>query len=482
MKRRAREAPGRSWLALATASLASFLVLLDDSAVALALSALGQELGLGLAGLEWVVNLYTLTFAVLTLAGGMLADRWGAKPVLCAGLAAFGVVSLSAGLAGDGTAFLVLRGAQGASAAFVAPAALAVVTTSIAPARRGLALGVWAGTSASALAAGPLIGALLTQAFGWRSIFLVNVPLAALLVLAALWALPSPGRTGAPGRFDVAGLAASGTALSALVLGLTQANAYGWTSLRLWVVFAVAAGAFVVFVRVEKRAVDPLVDVSLFRRPNFLAANLLGLVGLAIMCSVFFFLALFLQRALLLGPIAAGVALLPFTALIAVVAPLAGRWTDRVGPRVLITAGMLLLAGGLLLLSRADIEAGVLVLLPGLAVAGTGLGLSSTPVTNAALAAVPERSAGMGAGIVSVSRLVGLALGVAAMGAIVSASWPGGVVRTMAEREAFAEALGTGFAVNAVLALAGAVAAALTIRTQPVHELVDVAIASQGRR
>jgi EmrB/QacA subfamily drug resistance transporter len=448
--------------------MASFLVLLDDSAVALALSTLGQDLGLGLAGLEWVVNLYTLTLAVFTLWGGMLADRLGPRRVLCGGLVAFSVISFAVGLSADGAALLVLRGAQGAGAAFIGPAALAVVTTSVPAARRGLAVGVWAGVSASALAGGPMIGALLTQTLGWRSIFLVNLPLGGLLLLAVLLALPPSPRRPGGGRLDVAGLLASGTALSALVLGLTQANSYGWTSVRLWAVMAVTVGAFAAFIGIERRAPAPLIDLSLFRLPNFLAGNLIGLLNLAIMCSLFFFLALYLQRGLLLSPVSAGAALLPFTALIAVVAPLAGRLTDRTGARAPIAAGMGLVAVGLFLLSRIGAGSGVSDIVPGLVITGLGLGLASTPITTAALASVPRRSAGIAAAAVSVSRLVGLALGVAAMGAIVSVGWPGGVVRTAADRAAFSDALGTGFAVNAVLALLAAAAALVAIRpSQP---------------
>lgn len=458
---------GRAWLAVATASLASFLVLLDDSAVALALSELGQELGLGLLGLEWVVNIYTLALAVLTLPGGLLADRLGARRVLLAGLLGFGAVSLAAGLVASGGALLALRAAQGASAALVAPAALAAVTSAFPAARRGVALGVWAGVSAAALAAGPLVGALLTQGLGWRSIFLVNVPLSGLLVVGALTALPRSPRRRLRGRLDPAGAASSGLALSALVLGLTQASTFGWASLRLWAILAVAAGAFVVFLRVERRAAAPLVDLSLFRLPNFLVANLLSLLNLAIMCSLFFFLALYLQRGMLLPPVSAGVALLPFTGLVAAVAPLGGRLTDGLGPRLPITLGMLLVGAGLALLAPLGPGWTAADLVPGLATAGVGLGLASTPVTTAALALVPEPSAGIAAATVNVSRLIGLASGVAAMGAIVAVGWPGGAVSTAVDRAAFADALGNGFAVNAALALLAAVTAAAAIRNVP---------------
>lgn len=457
---------GRAWLALAVASSASFLVLLDDSAVALALSTLGRELGLGLTGLEWVVNAYTLAFAALTLYGGMLADRLGTRRVLCGGLAAFAVVSLAAGFAGNGATLLALRAAQGASAAFVAPAALSAVTAAFPAARRGLALGVWTGVSAAALASGPVIGALLTATLGWRSIFLVNVPLGALLVAAGLMALPPGPRRLPAGRLDLAGLLTSGGALYALVLGLTEASRYGWTSARLWILLAVAFGGFAVFARIERHAVAPLMDLSLFRLPNFLVGNILGLVNLAIMCSLFIFLALYLQRGLLYSPLDAGLALLPFTGLTALAAPLGGRLADRVGARATTVAGMGVAAAGLALLGRLGSGTGFSDVAPGLLLVGLGLGLASAPITTAALASVPETSAGIGAATVSVSRLVGLTLGVSVMGAIVAIGWTGGEISSAADRDAFAGALGTGFAVSAGVAALGAVAA-MAIREPP---------------
>jgi MFS family permease len=311
------------------------------------------------------------------------------------------------------------------------------------------------------VAAGPLIGALLTQGVGWRSIFLVNVPLAAVLVLAVMVVLPVGALTPSRGRLDFGGLLSSGTALSFLVLGLTQANSLGWSSVTLWAMLGIAVLASAVFVVVEHHAENPLLQLSLFRLPNFAAGNLLGLLNLAIMCSLFFFLALYLQRGMLLSPLSAGLALLPFTALIAVVAPFAGRLAERIGARTPIVIGFGLVAAGLMLLSQISPASTVSDIIPALLVAGLGLGLSSSPTTTAAMAPVPASSTGIAGATVTVSRLIGLVLGVAVMGAIVSAGWPGASVDTVVERGAFASALGWGFGVNAALALLGGVAAAV---------------------
>lgn len=454
----------RRWWSLAALSLASFLLLVDDTAVAVALPAIGRDLGLGLSGLEWVVNVYTLVLAVLILSGGTLADRLGARYVLLLGLAVFTAASLAAALSADGAWLLVTRGLQGAGAALMAPATLSAVSTTFPSAQRGLALGIWSGVTAAALALGPLFGALLSQTLGWRSIFLVNVPLGAALLVAVLLAVPASPGTSRERPLDLPGLAASATGLSALVFGLTQANSYGWTSVRLWSLLALAAAALGLFVRIERRSAAPMLDLSLFRARNFAGANAVGLLSLSVMCSIFFFLSLYLQLALGYSAIGAGSVLLPLTLVIVLVSPLSGRLVDRIGAGAPMAAGMALLAVGLLLLSRLQADSGLSGLLPGLAVGGLGIGLTSTPITTAVLDSVPPERSGVGAGTLSAFRMVGLSLGIAIMGAIVAAEWPGGLVAVAVSTESFADGLAKGFLVNAGIALAGALVAAATIR------------------
>ncbi|WP_244880917.1 MFS transporter [Mycolicibacterium gilvum] len=316
-------------------AVASFLVLLDDTAVAIALPSIGRELGLGLSGLEWVINIYTVPFAVLTLAGGLLTDRFGARPVFLGGVAAFTVVSVLAGFSSTGAMLLGMRAAQGAAAALIAPSALTLLITSFSGARRGFALGVWSGVGAAALAVGPLLGALLTDAFGWQSIFFLNLPTGVAMLILAYAALPRPRPARRPLRapVDVVGLIASAIGLFALVLALTQTNSLGWTSIRLWAMLAIAAASAAIFVVAERRSAAPLVDLSLFRIPNVAAANVLALLNLAVMCSVFFFLSLYLQLVTGFSPTRAGLVLLPMTVLIAVLAPLAGWLVSHVGAR-----------------------------------------------------------------------------------------------------------------------------------------------------
>jgi MFS family permease len=265
----------------------------------------------------------------------------------------------------------------------------------------------------------------------------------------------------------LAGILASAVALFALVFGLTQANAYGWASLRLWGMLALAMAAGVVFVVAERRSEAPLLDLSLLRIPNFAVANVLALVNLAVMCSVFFFLSLYLQLVVGSSPTRAGIALLPMTVLIAVLAPLAGWLVSRVGARVLIAAGMALAAAGLVLLAGVDPRWGPVQLLPGLFVEGLGLGLAAAPITTAAMESVPDEHAGVAGATLNVFRMVGLSTGVALMGAVVAAQWPGDLARSAVDPDAFATGIGVGFVVNAALAGVAAVLALVAIRKPP---------------
>lgn len=454
-----------SWM-LGIVGVAWFLVLVDDTAIAVALPSVGRDLGLGLTGLEWVINVYTLTFAVLTLAAGAGTDRYGPRPVFLAGLTVFTASSLVAAVAANGTVLIVMRAVQGGGAALIGPAALAMLLAAYTGRRRAFALGVWAGVGATALAGGPLVGAALTRAFGWPAIFWINVPLgAAMLVAARLAATPLPALP-ARQRVDVAGLVCSAVGLSALVFGLTQASAYGWTAPRLWVILAVAVAALAGFVAVERRTAAPLLDLNLFRLPNVLAANVLALLNLAVMCSLFFFLSLYLQLVAGASAIRAGLILLPLTLLGAVAAPLAGWLTARTGPRPLIAAGMATTVAGLAVLTRIQPDWTTWQALPGLLLAGAGIGLASTPITTAATDPVPDRQAGIAAATHTTFRTIGLSLGVAVMGAIVAAQWPGDLAEADTDPAGFTAGIRVGFAVNAALALAAAAFAVATIRTR----------------
>ncbi len=453
---------GRRWWTLAGLSLASFLLTLGDTALAVALPSIGRELRLGMSGLEWVVNAYTLALAVFLLAGGWLTDRLGGRRVFLFGTVLFIGASLVAGLAQSDWLLLAGRTLQGIAGALVLPATLALVTVSFPAGGRGLALGVWAGAGAAALALGPLVGAVVTEQLGWAWIFLLNVPLGILALVAACLALPE-ARERTAGRIDLAGLAASAIAVFAVGFALTEVGRYGWASPVVLGGLAAGAVAFAAFVRVELTQTAPLVDLRRFTTRRVAGANVVTLLSTAVMCSVLFFVSLYLQTARGYSPLGTGAAFLPMTALILVVAPCAGRLSDRVGSRTPATAGMLSIALGLLMLSEFGLGDGLRGLVSSLAVVGFGVGLVTTPVTAAALADVAEHEAGVAAGVLNTSRMVGLTLGIALMGAIVAARWPGGFAIATAQPGVFADGLALAFRINAGIALATAALAAATL-------------------
>lgn len=467
-------AVGQKWM-VAVVAVAPFLVALEDHAMVIALPQLQRDLGLGLPELEWVVNVYTLTFAVLTLGGGMLVDRFGARPVFLAGLALFTSASLVAGLSPDGFLLIGMRATQGAGAALSGPAALAILVTSFAGSARGIALGVLSGVVASATASGPLLGALLTENIGWRSIFFINVPVGIAILIVGVLALPAARASSRGPHMDIAGVVTSALALAAGVFGVAQASRYGWTSLKVLTVLGIAASAFAIFVAVERHVPAPLLDRSLLRIPNFLAANLLGLLNVAVMCSLLFFLSLYLQLGVGISAIQVGVVLLPFTVLITVVAPMAGWLASRVGARLLGGTGLALTATGLLLLSRVDASWGATHLLPGLLVAGIGLGLATTPITMAAMEHVSAERSGIAGATLNASGMVGMSLGIVMMGAIVSTRLPADLAGPPADPEGFAAGVGIGISVNAVLTLVAAALAVAMLRSQRVPRVALLA-------
>ena len=453
----------KTWLGLGALALVSFLLTLDDTALSVALPSVGRDLGLGLSGLEWVVNAYTLALAALLLAGGRLADALGARRVFLIGLAVFTLASLAAGLAPSGVLLLAARGLQGAGAALIMPASLAIIHAGFPERRRGLAVGVWAGVSAAGLAIGPLLGAALTGSFGWGSIFLVNVPVGVLALAAGRVILAKSKPAARRRRFDLAGMLTSAVTLVALVFALTEGMSYGWRSPLVLASFAAAAVGLVAFVTVERCRQAPLLELGLFRSRNLSGANAVSLLSTAVMCGIFFFISLYLQIVRGDSAIEAGLMFLPMTLLICLVAPVAGRISDRLGRRWPAATGMLILAAGLWLLSGLGAKSGLAALLPGLIVAGVGIGLTTAPVTTAALDFAPPEEAGVRAGILNTSRMVGLAVGITLMGAIVTARWPGGLAGAATDPRAFVDGLSVAFEVNAGIALIAATLAALTI-------------------
>lgn len=457
------------WATLAGLTLITFLMLLDDTAVSVALPAIQRQVGLDLGGLEWVINAYTLTFAALTLLAGRLGDLHGRRLAFLVGLAIFIIASLAAGLAPTAALLIASRAAQGLGAALVAPSSLAIIADTFPKSERATAIGVWAGVSASALGFGPLFGAIINDSFGWRWIFLLNVPLGVASWLVARAVLRESRSSGTAKGVDLIGAATSATALVALLLALTQGNDAGWGSPLVVTLFMVTTISSALFIRHEGRTRAPLVDLSLFKDPPFAGANVLILLATSVMCSLFFFLALYLQTVLGYSALVSGASLLPLTVTIVVIAPLAGRLTDRFGARSPIVLGMLLLAGALLGLSGLRVDSEIGTLMPWLTVAGLGIGLVTTPTTTTALGSTDEVGYGMVAGVFSTFRVTGLTLGIAIMGAILASFGPNAAFdRGFDSRHpaAFVDGFSTALIVNTGIAIFAAALAAWTMRPQ----------------
>jgi EmrB/QacA subfamily drug resistance transporter len=441
----------RRWWTLAAMCFALFMIMLDNTVVNVALPSIQDDLGASLSALEWTVNAYTLTFAVLLVTGGRLGDIFGRRRMFLFGVVAFALSSAAIGLAPSQGALVGGRALQGIGAAFMMPATLSIISHAFPPEERGKAIGTWAGVSALALAAGPVVGGALTEYVSWRAIFFLNLPVAAGAVAVTLFATRESRDETVSRRVDVPGIAAISIGLSALVLALVEANQWGWGSTEIVSLLALAALGLVGFALIERRVSAPIVDFRFFRSRGFLGANVVAFVVSFAMLAMFFFTALYMQNILDYSPLEAGVRFLPATALIIVVAPIAGRLADRIGPRPPIVVGLLLVTLALYLQTHIGTESGYAVLLPAFMVMGFGMGLVMSPMSTAAMNAVEVTKAGVASGILSMSRMVGGTFGVAALGALfqsLAASRVGDVLSgsgiSAAKQDAIVENLGSG--------------------------------------
>jgi len=453
----------RKWWTLAAVAVGLFMIMLDNTVVNVALPSIRKDLGIGISELEWVVNAYALTFGVLLLSGGKLADLLGRRRIFIAGLVIFTGASLWCGLAGGAASLIAARTVQGVGAALMNPATLSIITATFPPRLRGTAIGIWAGVSALALAIGPLVGGLLTQDINWSWIFFINIPVGVVGVIAARLFIDESKDMSHEQRLDLPGLATSAIALFALTYGLIETNSYAWGSTRVLSLFAIAVVAFVAFLLLESRQRLPMLDLSLFRNATFAGANLvMFLVGLA-MFGIFFYNSLFLQNVLGYGAIKTGATFLPMTVLIIFVAPVAGRVSDRIGPRWLMGSGMTLLAVSLLIFGTLDRASSFWNLLPGLLVGGVGMAVTMAPTTSAAMGSVPVDKAGVGSAVINSMRQVGGSLGIAVMGALVATAVS---VSPSSPRWPIEFVTGYHHAVHlgAAICLAGAIVAVLTVK------------------
>jgi EmrB/QacA subfamily drug resistance transporter len=443
------------------------MVMMDNTVVNVALPSIQRSLGADVSHLEWVVNAYALTFAVLMLTGGKLADLLGRRKIFLTGLALFTLSSLLCGLAGSTGELIAWRAAQGVGAALMMPATLAIITHAFPPRQRGLAIGVWAGVSALALAIGPIIGGLLAQHVDWSWIFFVNLPVGIAGVLIGRVVIGESRDTSREQSLDLPGLLVSAGALFALTFGLIEASNYGWTSPTILGLFGAAAAGLALFVWIERHRRAPMLDLTLFRSRTFAGANLVALLITLAMFGVFFFMSLYVQQILGYSPVQAGAIFLPMTVLIILIAPPAGKLSDRLGSRWLMAGGLTAVGISLLLFSRLGTEADFWDLLPGLVIGGAGMALVMTPMSAAAMGSVPVAKAGVASGVLNTFRQIGGALGIAVLGAILTSRQESALAAGASTSEAFVDGFQVALLVGAVLAFAGALTAAALVRRVP---------------
>jgi EmrB/QacA subfamily drug resistance transporter len=447
------------WLLLVTV-LGSAMGFLDGTVVNVALPRLGEELNADVAGLQWTLNGYLLSLASLILLGGSLGDRYGRRRIFIIGVIWFTAASLLCAIAPSIGVLIAARVLQGIGGALLTPGSLAIIEASFRPSDRAQAIGAWSALGGIAAALGPLLGGWLTQAASWRWIFLINLPIGLFVVLTAARHVPETRDPTATGKLDVPGAIAASLGLAGVTFALIQGSSAGWGSIEVLLAIGLGVLSLVAFLVIEIRSASPMLPLEIFRSRQFSAANVLTFVVYAALGGVFFLLSVFLQVSLGYGPIEAGAATLPVTLLMLGLSARAGALATRVGPRIPLTIGSLLLAVSMLLMANITASAGYFTgVLPPVIVFGLGLSCVVAPVTATVLDAADERHSGVASAVNNAVSRVAQLLAIAVLP--VAAGLTGGDYRNPS---ALTDGFHTAMLITAGLALAGAVIAWFTIR------------------
>jgi EmrB/QacA subfamily drug resistance transporter len=481
----------RKWWTLLVTCVAMFMLLLDITVVNVALPEIQRDLGASFSDLQWVVDAYALTLAGLLLASGSLGDRLGRRMVFAVGFAIFTLASLLCGLASDPTMLNAFRAIQGVGAAAMLATTLALIAQEFEGPERATAFGIWGATIGGAVAIGPLVGGALTEGFGWEWIFFVNVPIG-IGAIALTFAKCAESRDRDAARVDWPGVATFSAALFLLVFALVRGNAEGWSSAPITGSLVGAAVLLLVFVALQRRSTHPMLDLALFRNPAFVGVSAVAFALHASMFSMFLYITIYVQDILGFEPLEAGVRFLPVTLLSFFVAPVAGRLLTRVPARAFFGAGLGLVGVGLLLMGGLDPGSEWTALLAGFLIAGVGIGMTNPAIGSTAIGVVPAAKAGMGSGINNTFRQVGIATGIAGLGAVFQhgietrlaellpgapgglgeavassgtrAAEQGGPQAVEAARIAFVDSLNELFVIAGIVALVGAALGLLLVR------------------
>jgi EmrB/QacA subfamily drug resistance transporter len=480
-----RQVEEHKWWTLTAVCVATFMLLIDITIVNVALPDIAKALGSTFSDLQWVIDAYALGLAALLLTWGATSDRLGRRFIFVVGLAIFSAASLCCALSTSPLMLNLARAVQGVGGAAMFATSLALLASAFHGRERGTAVGIWGATIGAAVAIGPLVGGALTEGIGWEAIFYVNIPIgiAAIYISLTKVAESSDPDAGPP---DWPGLVTFSVGLFLLIFALVRGNPEGWGS-TLIVSFLIGAGVLLVlFVIIEARVRHPMFDLGLFRVPTFTGASIVAFALSASLFSLFLYLTLYIQNSLGYTPLEAGLRFLPLSLISFVVAPIAGRLSARVPIRALMGSGMVLVGLALLLMRGLTASSSWTALLAGFIISGVGVGLVNAPLASTAVSVVPPQRAGMGSGINSTFRQVGIATGTAGLGALfqhlLSNRAEGPLARVPAEALAqgrppipgadahhaylalFTDALNDLFLVGAIIAFAGAVGAFALVR------------------
>jgi EmrB/QacA subfamily drug resistance transporter len=407
----------RKWWTLLLVSIATFMLLLDVTVVNVALPDIQRELHASLSSLQWVVDAYSLTLAAFLLTAGSLGDRLGRRRVFTIGFGIFTFASFLCGIANDPTLLNLARGLQGVGGAGMFATSLALIGQEFHGKDRATAFGVWGAVVGGAVAVGPLVGGIVTESFGWEWIFFINVPIGiGAMVLTERKIVNVFAEH--PEPIDFPGVVAFSLALFLLIFGLIRGNPEGWGSPLILACLGGAAVLLAAFVAIERHSDHPMLDLTLFRKPAFNGVSAVAFGLSAGMFAMFLYLTIYMQGVLDYSPLEAGLRFLPLTVLGFIVAPISGVLSHRIPIRVLLGTGLAVVGVGLLLMHGVSPNSEWTTLLVGFVVAGIGIGITNPGIGQAAIAVVPVEKSGMGSGINTTFRQVGIATGVAGLGAV----------------------------------------------------------------
>jgi EmrB/QacA subfamily drug resistance transporter len=458
----------RKWWTLVAVCTATFMLLLDITIVNVALPPIEHALNASFSDLQWVIDAYALALATFVLTAGSLADLFGRKRLFLIGVVLFTLASAACGVANDPLFLIIARGVQGIGGAMMFATALALLSQEFHGRERGTAFGIWGATIGAAVAIGPLAGGILTSWLSWRWIFLVNIPIGVAAVILSAKQLRESADP-EHSRLDPVGLLTLTGGLLTLILALIEGNKRGWSSGWILGLFAAAAVLLALFVASQAVERTTMIDLALFKRPAFVGAQVTAFAISSSMFAMFLYLTLYLQNILGLSALQTGLRFLPLSVVSFFAAPIAGRLSTRVPIRYLLGGGLALNALALLLMSPVKAGSHWTVLLPGFVIGGVGIGLVNAPLASTAVSTVRQERAGMASGINNTYRQIGIATGIAALGAIFASKVDPRAFAphaSLAARASFANGLHDILLVGAVVALCGAVLATILVRPQ----------------